>query len=195
MSPKLPLPDDRVYAVIGALGTQTGNATYVGLGLSSSVTQLGFASIDDDTLKDTANEYTAVPNPDLFFLQYFARDCEGLETLTKGSHCYSIGDQLPDCPDPKDLKCARLGLTLRNYLFPSSQRGPAPEYTLNPLVITLQRPRETEQGVVHEPWPTAAEKKSLASITSFRREQPCKSQDVTLPNWLAWPALAQRSLP
>ena len=37
-----------------------------------------------------------------------------------------------------------LALTLRNYLFPGSQRGPAPELTLNPLVITLQKPQETE---------------------------------------------------
>jgi hypothetical protein len=143
MSQKLSFPDDRVYAVVGALGTQTGNATYVGLGLNSSVTQLGFANIEDDKLAGTANGYVNVPNHDLFFLQYFARDCTGpkLEALTAGSPCYSIGDQLPRCYDPADLTCAMLGLTLRNYLLPRSQRGPAPELTLNPLVITLQRPQ------------------------------------------------------
>ena len=57
MSSRLSLPDDRVYAVVGALGTQTGNATYVGLGLNSSVTQLGFANIDDDKLAGTADGY------------------------------------------------------------------------------------------------------------------------------------------
>ncbi len=139
MSSRLWLPGDRVYAVVGALGTQTGNATYAGLGLNSSVTQLGFANIDDDTLTGTANGF-GVPNQDRFFLQYFARDCTGLETLTAGSHCYSIGDQLPDCPDPDDLTCAMLGLTLRAYLLPGSQRGPAPELTLNPVFIPLQRP-------------------------------------------------------
>jgi hypothetical protein len=95
-------------------------------------------------LAGTANEYTAVPNHDRFFLQYFARDCTGLETLTGDSPCYSIGDQLPDCPDPDDLTCTMLALSHRNYLFPGSERGPAPELTLNPLFITLQNPQETE---------------------------------------------------
>ena len=147
MSKRLWLPDNQmVYAVIGALGTQTGNATYVGLGLNSSVTQLGFANIEDYKLAGSANGYTAVPNHDRFFLQYFARDCKGeiLEALTAGSPCYSIGDRLPDCPNPDDLECAMLVLSLRDYLLPNSQRGPVPELTLNPLVITLQRPQETE---------------------------------------------------
>jgi hypothetical protein len=144
MSARLPLPNDRVYAVIGALGTQTGNATYVGLGLNASTTQLGFDNIEDTYLAGSANRYTAVPYHDRFFLQYFARDCTGLETLTEGSHCYSIGDQLPDCSDPADLTCAMLVLSVRNYLLPDSQRGPEPKLTLNPLFIPLQRPQETE---------------------------------------------------
>lgn len=140
MSKRLWLPDDQmVYAAIGALGTQTGNATYVGLGLNSSVTQLGFANIEDEKLAGSANAYTAVPHHDRFFLQYFARNCTGLETLTDGSHCYSIGDLLPDCTDPEDLSCAMLVLSVRNYLLPGSQRGPAPELTLNPVVISLHR--------------------------------------------------------
>ena len=148
MGKRLWLPDNqRVYAVIGALGIQTDNATYVGLGLNSSANQLGFDNIEDDTLAGTANEYTDVPNHDRFFLYYFARDCTVLDTDV-ASHCYSIGNKLPDCPDPnpdpKDLECTMLVLSLRNYLFPSSKRGPAPELTLNPLVITLQRPQETE---------------------------------------------------
>ncbi len=143
MSKRLWLPDDRVYAVVGALGTQTGNATYVGLGLNSSLYQLGFDNIEDNQLVGTAGEYTAVSNHDHLFLQYFARDCTGLETLTD-DHCYSISDQLPDCVDPNDQACTMLVVSLRNYLFPGSQRGPAPEYTLSPLIITLQRPQETE---------------------------------------------------
>ena len=102
MSSRLPLPDDRVYAVIGALGTQTGNATYVGLGLNVSTTQLGFDNIEDYNLAGTANRYTTVPNHERFFLQYFPHDCTDLEDLTAGSNCYSIGDQLPNCYDPTD---------------------------------------------------------------------------------------------
>jgi hypothetical protein len=145
MSSRLWLPDDRVYAVVGALGTRTGNATYVGLGLNSSATQEGFANIEDDTLAGTADGYD-VPNHARFFVQYFARDCkhENLETLTAGSHCYSVGDQLPDCADPADMSCAMLVLSMRNYLLPDSRRGPLPELTLSPLVIPLQRPQETE---------------------------------------------------
>lgn len=140
MSPRLPLPPDRVYAVVGALGTRTGNATYVGLGLNSSVTQLGFGNIDDRKLADTAEHYD-VPNHDRLFLQYFARDCTGLEDLTAGSHCYAVGDALPTCTDPADLTCAMLVLSVRNYLLPGSQRGPAPELTLSPRFIPLQRPQ------------------------------------------------------
>ncbi len=140
MSPRLPLPDDRVYAVVGALGTRTRNATYVGLGLNSSLTQLGFDNIDDDKLAGSADRYPQVLNHDRFFLQYFARDCAGLEDLTAGSHCYSIGDKLPDCYDPADLTCAMLVLSVRDYLLPGTQRGPAAELTLSPRVITLKRP-------------------------------------------------------
>lgn len=139
ISARLPLPDNRVYAVVGALGTRTGNATYVGMGLNESLTQLGFDNISDDTLAGSADEYD-VPNHDKFFLQYFARDCTGLEALTAGSHCYSIGDKLPACYNPADLTCSMLGLSLRNYIFPGTQRGPAAELTLNPRVIALQRP-------------------------------------------------------
>lgn len=139
MSARLPLPDNRVYAVIGALGTQTGNATYVGLGLNASLTQLGFDNITDVELAGTADGYD-VPNHEKLFLQYFARDCTGLETLTAGSQCYSIGDKLPACYDSTDLSCSMLVLSVRNYIFPGSQRGPSPWLTLNPRVIPLQRP-------------------------------------------------------
>jgi hypothetical protein len=139
MGAKLPLPDNRVYALVGALGTQTGNATYVGLGLNSSVTQLGFDNIDGSALLGSADGYD-VPNHARFFIQYFARDCTGLEELTAGSQCYSIGDKLPACYDQADLSCAMLVLSVRDYLFPGTQRGPASELTLSPRVIPLQRP-------------------------------------------------------
>ena len=139
MSARLPLPNDRVYAVLGALGTQTGNATYVGLGLNSSLLKLGFDNISDEELAGSAEGYD-VPNHSRFFLQYFARDCTGLEALTAGSLCYSIGDRLPVCYDPGDLGCAMLVLSVRNYILPGTQRGPAAELTLSPRVIVLQRP-------------------------------------------------------
>jgi len=139
MGARLPLPDNRVYALAGSLGTRTGNATYVGLGLNSSLTQLGFDNISDDTLAGTADSYD-VPNHERFFVQYFARDCKGLEALTAGSHCYSVGDKLPACYDPADLTCAMLVFSVRDYLLPGTQRGPAAALTLSPRVIPLQRP-------------------------------------------------------
>ncbi len=139
MSARLPLPNNLVYALVGALGTRTGNATYVGLGLNESLTQLGFDNISDEQLAGSADGYD-VPNHDQLFIQYFARDCTGLEGLTAGSHCYSIGDRLPACYDPTDLSCSMLALSVRNYILPGTQRGPAPELTLNPRVIPLQRP-------------------------------------------------------
>ncbi len=139
MSARLPLPDKLVYAVVGALGTRTGNATYVGLGLNDSLTQLGFDNISNEQLAGSADEYD-LPNRDQFFIQYFARDCTGLEDLTAGSHCYSIGDKLPACYDPADLSCSMLALSLRNYILPGTQRGSAPELTLSPRLIALQRP-------------------------------------------------------
>ncbi len=139
MSPRLPLPDNRVYAVVGALGTRTGNATYVGLGLNESLTQMGFDNIDDGMLAGSADGYD-VPNHDKFFIQYFARDCTGLEALTAGSRCYSIGDKLPACYNSADLSCSMLALSLRNYILPGTQRGAAPALTLNPRVIPLMRP-------------------------------------------------------
>ncbi len=139
MSARLPLPDKLVYALVGALGTQTGNATYVGLGLNESLTQLGFDNISDEQLEGTADEYD-VPNHKQFFIQYFARDCTGLETLTAGSRCYSIGDKLPACYDSADLSCSMLALSMRNYILPGTQRGSSPALTLSPRVIALQRP-------------------------------------------------------
>ncbi len=139
MSARLPLPDNRVYAVVGTLGTRTGNATYVGLGLNESLTQLGFDNISDAELAGSADGYD-VSNRDKFFIQYFARDCTGLEDLTAGSRCYSIGDQLPACYDPADLSCSMLALSMRNYILPGTQRGPAPAFLLSPRLIALQRP-------------------------------------------------------
>ena len=63
-----------------------------------------------------------------------------IDALTAGSHCYSIGDQLPYCTDPSDLSCSMLALTLRGYLFPGTQRGAASASALNPQVIPLQKP-------------------------------------------------------
>ena len=136
----LVLDNDVVYAVAGTLGTQTDNATYVGLGLLATMRQLGFANLSDQDLKDTASGYGAqVNNTDKFFLYYFARDCSDLVGLTDG-YCMSISEEmLPDCNDPTSKTCDNLKFSIRDYIRPDTQRGPAPILKLPSVVITLKR--------------------------------------------------------
>lgn len=148
LSGKLPLDDEQVYAVVGALSTSTHNATYVGLGLNSSLKKLAFDNIPDNELEGSADGFPDVPTHDQFFLKYFARDCSGLETLTSdenASHCYSIGDLLPACYDPSDLACDMLVLSLRGYVRPGTARGAHPELALSPRFIRLRRPQGPDQ--------------------------------------------------
>ncbi len=134
--------DDVVYAVAGTLGIRTGNATYVGLGLTKSMTQSGFANLSDEDLKDTASAYDArgVENTDKFYLYYFARDCSALVGLTD-DHCMEISkDELPPCYDPTSKTCDNLKFSVRDYIRPNTQRRPASEGKLPSLVLTLHRP-------------------------------------------------------
>jgi hypothetical protein len=137
-SGKLPLHEDDVYAVVGPLSTATNNATYVGLGLNSSLRQLGFYNISNEELAGSADGYTRDVPSDKFFVQYFARDCTGLESKT-GGHCNSIGDQLPKCYEVKDVTCDMLNLSLRGYIRPGTQRGADPASVLNSRIIPLKR--------------------------------------------------------
>lgn len=137
----LPITDSQVYAVIGTLGTQTGNASYVGLGLTSTIRLLGFDNLSDADLKDTASAYSAqVENTDKFFLYYFTRDCSVLDGLTDGN-CLEISlDDIPACNDPTLETCDKLSLSLRDYIYPNSRRGPNDFYKLTTLVIPFDIP-------------------------------------------------------
>lgn len=137
----LPVGSQVIYAAVGTLGTQTGNATYVGLGLNSTPRLLGFANRADEDLLNTASYYAAsVDNTEKFFVYYFTRDCSGLEQYTDG-YCFELSnDDLPLCQNPTDPTCSKLTLSIRDYLPPGSQRGPNPNYVLPALVIPLQRP-------------------------------------------------------
>lgn len=138
-SGKLPLDGSRVYAVVGALSTQTGNATYVGLGVNNTRLQLGIDNVSDDLLAGSAADYgSAVTDPDKFFVYYFARDCASLDPWAS-RHCRSISESaLPDY-DPNDPNSDQLNFSLRDYVFPGTARGAAPESSLSPKVIALQR--------------------------------------------------------
>lgn len=140
-SAPLPVGSKDIYAVVGTLGTQTGNATYVGLGLNSLPRLLGFDNRADEDLVNTANNYAqTVDNTEKLFVYYFTRDCSGLGHLTDG-YCLELSnDDLPLCPDPNDPACYKLSISIRDYLLPGSQRGPDPNYILSAWVIPLQRP-------------------------------------------------------
>jgi hypothetical protein len=135
------LDNREVYAVAGPLGTVTGNATYVGLGLNSSRRQEGIGNVSSPQLLNTALAFsTTVTNTEQLYLYYFTRDCSGLESLT-GPNCRSVPtSELPVCADPSDPNCDRLVFSLRDYIRPGTQRGPDAAVTLPPMVLTLKRP-------------------------------------------------------
>lgn len=125
------LDNGEIYAVAGPLGTQTGNATYVGMGINQLSVLLGVANLSDE-LKDTANEYAGeVSNTDQFYLYYFTRDCSGLEDLT-GGNCFDLNTYIPAGD--------QIVLTVRDYIVPDTQRGPESSLLLPSRVLQLQRP-------------------------------------------------------
>jgi hypothetical protein len=156
ISARLPVDQGQVYAAVGTLAvgtgdpadhttrsTGTGNATYVGLGVNGTLRIEGIGNIDNNQLAGSAGSYgVADPafDPNKFFVQYFTRDCTGLEALT-GGHCFSIPEtMLPYCANPSDPSCDLLGLSVREYIRPGTQRGPDAAKVLPPVVITLHRP-------------------------------------------------------
>ena len=137
-SPRLPFGGQRVYAAVGALSTATGNATYVGLGINASKRLVGIDNVSDADLAGSANFYcSTVPDCGKFFVYYLARDCTMLPSWAS-QHCRTItADQLPDY-DPSDPNADRLMLSLRDYIFPNTQRGPDENSILAPYVIAVQ---------------------------------------------------------
>ena len=142
MSGKTPLHADDLYAVVGPLSTATKNATYVGLGLNSTRRQEGFDNIPGDQLAGSAYGYTSDVPSEMFFVQYFARDCSQFADRLPPAvkfNCYSIGDKLPWCYDKYDLNCDMLNLSLRGYIRPTTERSTDPRSVLNTRLILLHR--------------------------------------------------------
>jgi hypothetical protein len=129
------LDDGEIYAIGGTLGTETGNATYVGLGINQASLLLGIANLSDGDLKGTAGAYAGeVSNTDKFFLYYFTRDCSGsvIQALT-GGHCFEL-------PETKIPKGDHLGISIRDYVRPHTQRGPDSSLVLPSAVLKLHKP-------------------------------------------------------
>jgi hypothetical protein len=128
--------DDQVYAVVGTLGTATGNATYVSLGVQNFRLRLGAVNVDGNKLHGSIDLYldSGVDNLNNFYVYYFTRDCEGLEDLT-GNFCLSVEDSPLVIPEGD-----RGSFVERNYMSVGTQRGPESSLILPSRVLKLKRP-------------------------------------------------------
>jgi hypothetical protein len=130
--------NNQVYAVVGTLGTATGNATYVSLGVNNAKLRLGAANVEGTKLVGSADPawYPGVDNLDKLYVYYFTRHCEGLEDLTHG-FCLSVQDT--ELVIPGDTRAT---LVERDYMAVGTQRGPDSKFTLPSMVLTFQRPAQ-----------------------------------------------------
>jgi len=128
----LSLDAGEVYAVAGTLGTETGNAVYVGLSVNESAMLEGIENIENRLLKNTATRYAGtVNNIDKLYVYYLTRNCSGLDDLTDGN-CFSVSEDVIPVSD-------FFKLIQRLYIRRGTQRGPNSTLTLPPRLIMLKR--------------------------------------------------------
>lgn len=132
ISSSLHIDDGQVIAVVGTLGTETGNATYVSLGVNRFPALVGIANLSNENLDGTAASFSSALQHDarLFYVYYLARDCTGLPA------CLQIPRTLVSTGEA--IKAMQ-----RDYVNPGSARGADPAKVLGPVTITLdgrQRP-------------------------------------------------------
>jgi hypothetical protein len=129
-----------VYAVVGTLGTATGSASYVSLGVNNFRLRLGAENVDGAKLVASAKPewYPGVDNLDKLYVYYFTRNCEDekVSALTHG-FCLSVKDT--ELAIPAGDKAS---LVERDYMVPGTQRGPDSKLTLPSMVLKLQRPSQ-----------------------------------------------------
>lgn len=129
--PGLLFDDGQVYAVVGTLGTATGNASYVSLGVNNTRLRLGAKNIDGSELVGSAEAYE-VQHADQMYVHYFTRDCSLVADRTDG-HCTSVeASTLP--------VGVRASLVERDYMAVGTQRGPDSTLTMPSRVLQLQVP-------------------------------------------------------
>jgi hypothetical protein len=148
----LPLDDGQVYAVVGTLATETGNATYVGLSVNDVSTLKGVANIPDLDVDDPAGDLTGSaevfeqPGQDFgtYFVHFFTRDCAAIQDLAGGA-CTSITEDMvpragdPSAPGDPDL-LGKFSAAVRAYVRPGTARGPDPALQLRPRTLTFHLP-------------------------------------------------------
>jgi len=122
------LDDGQVIAVVGILGTETGNATYTSLSVNWFPQLVGVLNLTDLDLKGSAEAFDgALTYPhEYFYVYYFARDCSGLFP-----YCQEVPRKV--VPKGDTIKIAQ-----RNYVNPGTNRGPDPWKVLAPVAIEFK---------------------------------------------------------
>ena len=139
------LDTGKIYAAVGTLATETGNATYVGLSVNDASLLKGVLNVDHTKLKGSADSYhSEVPNPaslEKFFVHFFTRDCAAIADLTDGACTTITPDMVPLSTDeeaPGDAKLhGMFSMAVRAYVKPDTERGPDPTKQLPPHTLTF----------------------------------------------------------
>ena len=140
-----PLDSRQVYAVLGTLATQTGNATYGGLSVNDAASLFTPSNLLDTNLKGSADGYAnTVKNTGKFFVHYYTRDCGVLGPLLGkdklAQDCTSITTEMvPKQGDPTALGDPALQgmfqLGIRDYIVPGTARGADTSKLLRPRIL------------------------------------------------------------
>jgi hypothetical protein len=138
----------QIYAVVGTLATETGNATYVGLSANDLSMMAGVANVLDTDLKDCEGNVikglkgsvdvyaTTVNNTDKFFVHYFAGTgkCAALVNVPSGTdNCTEISGTTQGDPALQGM----FTIGLRDYIATNTARGPDSSKLLTPRILTF----------------------------------------------------------
>jgi hypothetical protein len=120
------IDNGEVVAAVGVLGTATRNANYVSLSVNWLPPLVGVVNRSNDDLAGSADRFSeTVNNTDKFYIQYFARNCSGIENCTVISEAA--------VPKGQWIKVIQ-----RNYVVPGTTRGADPAKVVNPALIVLK---------------------------------------------------------
>lgn len=142
----LPLDGGQVYAMVDTLATETGNATYVGLGVNDASTFLSPTGVTDATLKGSADRYgPLVGHPDKFYVHYFTRTCDRLGPMLGARLKLDCTEISPDMVPPMGGSAAfghpalrgAFWPGLRDYIAPGTAHGPDTSKLLRPRILTF----------------------------------------------------------
>lgn len=145
----LPLDSGQVYALVDTLATQTGNASFMGLGVVDAASFYAPANLPNFVLQGSADSYAGtVPHAGKFFVHYFTRHCAVLSGLL-GSNLARDCTEITDTMVPPRGDSTALGHSylrgrwialIRDYLAPGTARGPDAAKLLKPRMLEFTRP-------------------------------------------------------